>query len=76
MPIAWSYNGEKGRGVGAESARRGYRAASVEVGSCPDQFPTLACASILDTPSLSTLGLQEKYLASSDQSVEQETMQL
>ena len=50
--------------------------ASVEVGFCPDQFPTLACASILDTPSLSTLGVQEKYLASSDQSVEQETMQL
>ncbi|ELK02091.1 GPN-loop GTPase 2 [Pteropus alecto] len=31
---------------------------------------------LLDTPSLSTLGIQEKYLAPSDHSVEQETMKL
>lgn len=51
------------------------RRASVEVRSCPDQFPTLAHAIILDI-SLSTLGIQEKYLAPSDQSVEQEAMDL
>lgn len=52
------------------------RWASVEVRFHPDQFPILAHAVILDVPSLSTLGIQEKYLAPSDQSVEQEAMDL
>lgn len=38
-------------------------------------FPLLLCLS-LNMPSLSTLGIQEKYLASSDQTTEQEAMQL
>uniref|UniRef100_A0A2K5DAI5 Uncharacterized protein n=1 Tax=Aotus nancymaae TaxID=37293 RepID=A0A2K5DAI5_AOTNA len=38
--------------------------------------PSSAYAISLDTPFLSTLGIQEKYLAPSDQSVEQEAMQL
>ncbi|KAB0393568.1 hypothetical protein E2I00_011996 [Balaenoptera physalus] len=42
-----------------------------------DQFSILAYAISLDKPSsISTLGLQEKYLAPSEQSVEQEAMQL
>lgn len=49
---------------------------SVEVRSCPHQFPILACTFSLDAPPLSTLGIQEKYLAPPDQSVEQEAMQL
>lgn len=49
---------------------------SVEVRSCPHQFPILACTFGLDAPPLSTLGIQEKYLAPPDQSVEQEAMQL
>lgn len=50
--------------------------ASVEARSCLEQFPILAHAVSLDEPSISTLGLQEKYLAPSDQPVEQEAMQL
>lgn len=53
----------------------GWRA-SIEVRSHPDQFPIVAYAIILDVPSLSTLGIQEKYLAPSNQSVEQEAMDL
>lgn len=52
------------------------RRALVAVRSHSDQFPIFAHAIILDVPSLSTLGIQEKYLAPSDQSVEQEAMDL
>lgn len=50
--------------------------ASIEVRSCPDQFASFPALPSLDSASLSTLGIQEKYLAPSDQSVEQEAMQL
>lgn len=54
-----------------ECPRHGWRG-----GISRDQFPILACAFSLDAPSFSTLGIQEKYLAHSDQSVEQEAMKL
>ena len=38
--------------------------------------PSLPVLSALTSPPISTLGLQEKYLAPSEQSVEQENMQL
>lgn len=59
-----------------EPARHSWEAGITEIRSCPDQVPILACAVSLDKPPISTLGLQEKYLAPSEQSVEQEAMQL
>lgn len=42
----------------------------------PRPVPSPACVLSLNTTALSTLGIQEKYLASSDQTAEQEAMQL
>lgn len=65
-----------GKGEGEEYDRRDWRVGISRDQILPRLVPHLACAVSLDMPSLSTLGIQEKYLAASDQSVEQEAMHL